>query len=64
MCCSQCKIPFLGVLALGVVALAGPRLEAQTNLRYQFKAGEKLPYEMEQKMKMDMTVGGQAVVMT
>src|SRR5439155_25094628 len=32
--------------------------------RYQFKAGDKLPYEMEQKMQMTMNVAGQAVEMS
>jgi hypothetical protein len=34
---------------------------AQTTLRYQFKAGDKLPYVMEQKMKISMNILGMDV---
>jgi hypothetical protein len=48
------------VLLLSIVS---HQAKAQTTLRYKFKQGESLPYEMDQKMKMGMNVGGQAVDM-
>ena len=63
MCCTRCKLLFTGLLALAVFAITDLRADAQTKLRYQFKAGEKLPYELEQKMKMAMNVGGQNIEM-
>ncbi|MSQ95231.1 MAG: hypothetical protein EXR98_11840 [Gemmataceae bacterium] len=45
-------------LAVLVSALCVSAAPAQTTLRYQFKEGEKLPYVMEQKMKMLMSIMG------
>ncbi len=45
----------LAVIVSGFLAASAP---AQTTLRYQFKEGDKLPYVMEQKMKMLMSIMG------
>jgi hypothetical protein len=47
----------LGVLVVGLIVSAGPA-QAQTTLRYKFKAGDKLGYNLEQKMKMTTSVMG------
>lgn len=54
------KLAGVGLLVVAVVALPA---QAQVTLRYQFKEGEKLPYVMDQKMKMTMAVGGQNIEM-
>jgi hypothetical protein len=46
------------ILALALALLAVSAADAQTTLRYQFKDGDKLPYVMEQKMKMSMNIMG------
>ncbi|MCI0742529.1 MAG: DUF6263 family protein [Gemmataceae bacterium] len=47
-------------MALGAVALVlcAGQVNAQTTLRFKFKEGEKLHYQLEQKMKMAMNVAG------
>lgn len=52
----------LGV-ALFFLGLAAGDVDAQTRLAYRFKAGDKLDYEMDQKMKMVMTVNGMDIDM-
>jgi hypothetical protein len=49
-----------GFLALAVVvsAACASVAQAQTTLRYQFTEGEKLPYVLEQKMNMTMSIAG------
>ncbi len=56
------KLGTVSLLALGILFGCGVA-RAETVLRYQFKQGETLPYTMEQKMKMDMKVGGKDVAM-
>jgi hypothetical protein len=47
------------VLLAGLILAAGASAaSAQTTLRYQFKEGDKLPYVMEQKMKITMNILG------
>jgi hypothetical protein len=46
---------FFAALAIVIGVSAA---QAQTTLRYQFKEGDKLPYVMEQKMKMTMSIMG------
>lgn len=46
------------IAAVLISAACAPLAGAQTTLRYQFKEGDKLPYVMEQKMKMLMSVMG------
>jgi hypothetical protein len=48
----------LGVLAALVVACGADRADAQTTLRYKFKKGEQLHYEMEHKIAMSTSFGG------
>lgn len=53
------------VLAIFGLALSlAPGAQAQTSLRYQFKAGQQLPYLMTQKMAMQMNVMGNNVAIT
>jgi hypothetical protein len=54
------RVGYVGLLALGVLC-TGAQAQAQTLLRYKFKPGEKLRYQMEQKMNMVMTVTGREV---
>jgi hypothetical protein len=54
------KVPVIGLLALVLAGSAAPA-RAQDILRYKFKAGEKLRYGLEQKMKMEMTIQGNQV---
>lgn len=53
----------LSIGAMSAVLAVALPLQAQTQLRYQFKAGEKLNYVLEQKMDMTMSVMGQEIVM-
>jgi hypothetical protein len=62
MAVTRGKLGMVSVLALGIF-FASAVARAETVLRYQFKQGETLPYTMEQKMKMDMKVGGKDVAM-
>jgi hypothetical protein len=54
----------LAVLLAGLVfcLLAAPA-QAQTTLRYKFKQGETLNYELQQKMDMKMSVAGKDIAM-
>ncbi len=54
-----CKM--LAVLLTGL-AVAGAA-QAQTTLRYKYRAGEKLEYVIDQDQKMSMSVGGQDIEM-
>ena len=49
------NIPLFGLLVLGASAVP---VQAQTTLRYQFKAGEKLKYELEQKISQKARIQG------
>jgi len=51
----------LGLLAVVIVACGADRAAAQTTLRYKFKKGDKLNYEMEQKMTMTMSIMGRDI---
>jgi hypothetical protein len=51
-----------GLLAV-IAALAAPPAQAQTELRYRFKEGEKLAFVQDQKMKMTMNPMGQDIEM-
>jgi len=51
------------LLAAVVLGLGASSAQAQTTLRYKFKAGEKLNYEMQQKMEMKMNVAGNDIAM-
>ena len=53
----------LGLLAVLLIACGADRATAQTTLRYKFTKGEKLKYEMEQKMVMAMSLGGMDINM-
>jgi hypothetical protein len=44
-----------------ILAACTSAASAQTTLRYQFKEGDKLPYVMEQKMKITMNILGMDV---
>lgn len=61
MSCSPFRRAGLGLLAVLLVACGADRAAAQTTLRYKFKKGEKLNYEMEQKIGMAMSVMGRDV---
>ena len=56
------RIGCVALLALGVLC-SSSQAKAQTLLRYKFKPGDKLRYQMEQKMNMVMTVMGNNVTM-
>jgi len=49
---------------IAVLMLSASAAQAQTTLRYQFKEGDKLPYVMEQKMKMTMNIMGMNIETT
>jgi len=51
------------LLTAVVLCLGAAPTQAQTTLRYQFKAGDKLNYDMEQKTDVKMNVGGQDMTM-
>jgi Family of unknown function (DUF6263) len=55
---AQVRILHIGLLAL---LLAGNAAPAQEVVRYKFQPAEKLRYELEQKMIMDMNVQGNAI---
>ncbi|HMC89837.1 MAG TPA: DUF6263 family protein [Gemmataceae bacterium] len=57
------KIVWLGLFALLAACANQSAAQAQVTLRYKFKEGEKLHYNLEQKMKMEMNVAGQNVDM-
>jgi hypothetical protein len=50
-------------LAAVLFCLAAVPAQAQVTLRYKFKEGEELHYDMEQKMDMKMNVGGNNIAM-
>src|SRR5205807_3004795 len=50
------KIVWLGLFALLAASANQSAAQAQVTLRYKFKEGEKLHYNLEQKMKMEMNV--------
>src|SRR5262249_38285939 len=52
-----------GLLAVLLMACGADRAAAQTTLRYKFKKGEKLNYEMEQKIGMAMSIMGRDINM-
>ncbi|MCI0378612.1 MAG: DUF6263 family protein [Gemmataceae bacterium] len=47
----------MALAAVALVVCAG-QINAQTTLRFKFKEGDKLQYQLEQKMKMAMNVAG------
>lgn len=47
----------IAVAALALLWCAGS-VDAQTKLRFQFKEGDKIQYQLDQKMKMAMNVAG------
>jgi Family of unknown function (DUF6263) len=51
------------VLAGTVLCLAQAPAQAQTTLRYKFKVGDLLNYDMQQKMEMKMTVANMDITM-
>lgn len=53
----------VGLLVALVVAAGGVPAQAQTTLRYKFKSGERINYEMEQRMSMQMNAMGRDVKM-
>lgn len=57
------KLGCMSALLLAGLFAAGSTANAQVTLRYKFKEGEKLNYELEQKMNMAMTVNGQNIRM-
>src|SRR5438067_2448652 len=63
MCVTKAKIGCLALLLVAGLLVSGSAARADANLRYKFKAGEKLNYEMEQKMNMEMSVAGQNIKM-
>jgi Family of unknown function (DUF6263) len=63
MLSNQSKIVWLGLVALLAAGGNQSAAQAQVTLRYKFKEGEKLHYNLEQKMKMEMNVAGQNVDM-
>src|SRR5262249_10235149 len=52
-----------GSLAVLLICASAVPAQAQTTLRYKLKQGEKLDYQMEQKMLMKMNVAGKEVTM-
>lgn len=50
--------------AFALTACAASRLEAQQTLRWKFAPGQKLPYDIVQKMDMQMDVAGRQQDMT
>ena len=51
----------IGLLVVLTIACGADRAAAQTTLRYKFTKGEKLNYELEQKMTMAMSFGGRDI---
>ena len=56
------RIHWVSVLLVSLAAALGPA-GAQGVLRYKFQQGEKLTYEIVQKMNMQMNVAGNKVTM-
>src|SRR5688500_13590443 len=59
---SRSMLPFV-VAALAAWSLTASPASAQTTLRYKFKEGDNLKYTIDQKMKMTMNIGGNAIDM-
>jgi hypothetical protein len=54
----------LGLLSLAASLVGVGPAYAQVTLRYKFKQGETLNYDLEQKMKMEMAIAGQNINMS
>jgi hypothetical protein len=56
---AKARTAFRGMLLAAVVlCLGAPPAQAQTTLRYKFKLGDMLNYELQQKMEMKMSLAG------
>src|SRR5947209_537839 len=51
------------LLAAAILGLAAVPAQAQVTLRYKFKEGEQLHYEMQQNMDMKMNIAGNDIAM-
>src|SRR6516165_8472568 len=54
----------VGLLSLTATLIGVSPANAQVTLRYKFKQGETLNYDLDQKMKMEMAIAGQNINMS
>jgi hypothetical protein len=57
---ARSKLAIFSLMFVG--ALCAAPVPDDADLRYKFKEGDKLGYELEQKVKMEMSIGGQDII--